>query len=76
MSMKCQHIDVLKIYLTKFEHKLDHKPNGQSMYTFCDGLVLNVYETGSVVFQGAAAYGDLAKKIEALINQINAEVPE
>ncbi|MCD9474423.1 MULTISPECIES: hypothetical protein [Photobacterium] len=73
--MKCLHIDVLKMYLTKFEHKLDHKPNGQSMYTFYDGLVLNVYETGSIVFQGTAAHGDLAKQIQALIEQINVQIP-
>ncbi|MBO1368240.1 MULTISPECIES: hypothetical protein [Vibrio] len=73
MSIKCAHIDVLKSFLTKFEHNLEHKPNGQSMYKFTDGLVLNVYDTGSVVFQGANPHGELAQNIIGLINQINAQ---
>jgi hypothetical protein len=73
MSVKCAHIDVLKSFLTKFAHQLSHKPNGQSMYTFNDGLVLNVYDTGSVVFQGTNPHGDLAENIKGLIDQINAQ---
>lgn len=73
MSIKCQHTDVLKSFLTKFEHQLAHKPNGQCMYTFTDGLVLNVYDTGSVVFQGSGAHGELANNIQGLIEQINTQ---
>ena len=73
MSVKCFHIDVLKSFLTKFEHQLAHKPNGQSMYSFTDGLVLNVYDTGSVVFQGTNPHGELAQNIKGLIEQINSQ---
>lgn len=72
--MKCSHIDVLKAYLTKFPHNLDHKPNGQSMYKFTDDLVLNVYETGSVVFQGQGASSELANQIKSFIDSINVQV--
>lgn len=71
-SMTCNHLTVLKSYLAAFEHKLDSKPNGQNKYTFPDGLVLNVYETGKVVFQGPGANFPFAKQIEAMVNQINA----
>lgn len=50
MALKCQNIELLKSYLGQFEHELSNKPNGQSMYKFPNGLVLNLYETGSVVF--------------------------
>ncbi|WP_206054233.1 hypothetical protein [Klebsiella sp. K-Nf6] len=70
-SMKCCNIAALKAYLAGFPHKLDYKPNGQSMYGFDDGLTLNVYDTGSVVFQGAGAAGLLAVQIANLINLIN-----
>lgn len=72
--MKCSHIDVLKTYLTKYPHQLDHKPNGQSMYKFDDGLVLNVYETGSIVFQGQGSSSELANQIRSFIASINVEV--
>ena len=37
-------------------------------------LTLNVYDTGSVVFQGAGASSALALQIAAFIDQINAPV--
>lgn len=74
-SMDCSLVAVLKSYLSAFEHSLEAKPNGQNMYTFPDGLVLNVYETtGKVVFQGASAGGPLAQQIASIINQINTPV--
>ncbi|BBL71567.1 hypothetical protein MoryE10_21730 [Methylogaea oryzae] len=72
MSSKCLKLDLLKTFLGNFEHTLDNKPNGQSMYTFTNGLVLNVYETGSVVFQGSETDGTLAKQIRAFIDSVNA----
>lgn len=73
-SMKCNNIASLKAYLSGFPHQLDHKPNGQSMYKFPSELTLNVYDTGSVVFQGAGATSAFALQITMLINQINAPV--
>ena len=72
MSKKCVHLDVLKTFLTKFEYQLDNKPNGQCMYTFTNGLILNIYDTtGSIVFQGQETNGELANNISGLIDQIN-----
>ena len=72
MALKCQNIELLKSYLGQFEHELSNKPNGQSMYKFPNGLVLNLYETGSVVFQGENVTGDLVDKITNFINSVNA----
>ena len=74
-TMTCSHIQVLKAYLSTVEHNLQSKPNGQLMYTFPDGLVLNVYETtGKVVFQGSAPGGHFAQQIALIINQMNIPV--
>jgi len=70
--MKCLKPDVLKTFLSNIEHTLNNKPNGQSMYKFTNGLVLNVYETGSVVFQGENVDGELAGQIKAFIESVNA----
>jgi ribonuclease HIII len=70
--MKCLKPDMLKAFLTNFEHTLNNKPNGQNMYTFVNGLVLNVYETGSVVFQGEETKGDFANQIKVFIESVNA----
>lgn len=70
--MKCLKVDILKTFLSNFEHTLDNKPNGQSMYRFVNGLVLNVYETGSVVFQGDEVNGNLANNIRDFIKSVNA----
>lgn len=72
MSVKCLKIEVLKSFLSNIEHKLDNKPNGQSMYKFTNGLVLNVYDTGSVVFQGNDTSGTLANQIREFITSLNA----
>ncbi|MBX8518690.1 hypothetical protein K5D68_12845 [Pseudomonas cichorii] len=73
--MICSHVSVLRAYLSTVTHNFEAKPNGQLMYSFPDGLILNVYETtGKVVFQGSAPGGDLAKQIAAMINQINTPV--
>lgn len=73
MSIKCLKLDLLKTFLGNFEYTLDNKPNGQSMYTFTNGLVLNVYETtGSVVFQGSETDGILANQVRAFIQSVNA----
>lgn len=74
-SRKCNNIASLKADLAGFTHQLDHKLNGQSMYKFEDGLTLNVYDTGSVVFQGAGAAAPLAAQITNLINLINMPIP-
>ncbi len=70
--MKCLKPDILKTFLSNIEHTLNNKPNGQSMYKFTNGLVLNVYETGSVVFQGENVDGELAGQIKAFIESVNA----
>jgi len=72
MSLKCLKPDLLKTFLGNFEHKLDNKPNGQSMYAFTNGLVLNVYETGSVVFQGIETESKFARQIRDFIDSVNA----
>ncbi|WP_422509189.1 hypothetical protein [Stenotrophomonas sp. GZD-301] len=64
---------MLKAFLGNIEHTLSNKPNGQSMYKFTNGLVLNVYETtGAVVFQGDNADGELAGQIRSFIESVNA----
>lgn len=72
MSYKCLKPEMLKSFLSNFEYILDNKPNGQSMYTFTNGLILNVYDTGSVVFQGKEIDGTLANQIRDFINSVNA----
>lgn len=72
MSLKCLKPEMLKSFLGSIEHTLDNKPNGQSMYKFTNGLVLNVYDTGSVVFQGNDVNGTLANQIKAFIASVNA----
>jgi len=72
MSHKCLKPEMLKSFLGNLEHTLDNKPNGQSMYKFSNGLVLNVYETGSVVFQGSETDGTLANQIKSFIDSVNA----
>jgi len=73
-SIKCNNIAALKAYLSGFQHQLDHRPNGQSMYKFADELTLNIYETGAVVFQGNGAAAPFASHVTVLINQINAPI--
>lgn len=71
--MKCLKLDVLKIFLKNFDHELTDKPNGQSMYKFTNGLVLNVYETsGAIVFQGQGTDAELANQIRSFIQSVNA----
>lgn len=70
--MKCLKLDMLKAFLANFEHTLNNKPNGQSMYKFTNGLVLNVYETGSIVLQGEETEGELANQIKSFIESVNA----
>ena len=72
MSYKSQKPEVLKTFLGNLEHSLDNKPNGQSMYKFQNGLVVNLYETGSVVFQGSETDGVLANQIKTFIDSANA----
>lgn len=71
----CKNIAALKSYLADFEHTLESKPNGQSKYTFQDKLVLNLYETGSVVFQGMGASLPFAKQVNKFIDSINNAIP-
>lgn len=71
--MKCVKLDMLKTFLNNFDHDLANKPNGQSMYKFTNGLVLNVYETtGAIVFQGEGIDGELANQIRSFIESVNA----
>ena len=63
---------MLKAFLSNFEHNLENKPNGQSMYRFVNGLVVNVYETGAVVFQGEGINSELATQIKNFIDSVNA----
>ncbi len=72
-TMKCINIACLKAYFSGFHHQYDMKPNGQNMYTFPSGLVINVYETGSVVMQGVTNT-PFATNVVALINVINTPV--
>lgn len=72
MSQKCLKPEILKTFLGNLEHTLDNKPNGQSMYKFPNGLVVNFYETGSVVFQGSETDGALANQIKTFIDSANA----
>ena len=73
--ISCNHLNVLKSYLSNVEHTLESKPNGQYKYTFTDGLVLNVYETtGKVVFQGKGSDSEFANQINEIISHIN-QVP-
>jgi len=71
-TIKCLNLSLLKSFLNGFECKLDNKPNGQSMYTFPNELVVNVYETGSVVFQGSEVDGATAEQIYKFIESVNA----
>ena len=68
----CLNLNLLIAFLSKLEHTLDNKPNGQSMYKFPNKLVLNVYESGSVVFQGLGADSQLAEQIYKFIESVNA----
>jgi ribonuclease HIII len=72
MSYKCLKLDLLKSFLSNFDHTLELKPNGQNMYKFNNELIINVYETGSVVFQGHETSGILAQQVTDFINSVNA----
>lgn len=72
MPAKCFNIAALKAAISAYEHSHEIKPNGQSMYKFPNGLVLNIYDTGSCVFQGAEINGTIANQINTIISAINA----
>ena len=74
-STSCNNVPALKAYLAGFEHNLESKPNGQSKYTFSDNLVLNVYETGAVVFQGKGAGSPFAVQVNQYIETVNNAIP-
>jgi hypothetical protein len=69
--MKCNYPDILELFLSKFSCTKEDLPNGQHKYTFPDELVVNVYATGSVVYQGSNISGQTANRIAEIINCIN-----
>lgn len=72
MTLKCFNVPALKSSLSSFEHTHESKPNGQSMYKFPNGFILNVYDTGSCVFQGSDVNGITASQVTAIITALNA----
>lgn len=70
--MSCQYLAELLPFLQRLAPEVHDRPNGQTMYCFPDGLILNVYATtGRVVFQGAGAAGLTAQAVAERINLIN-----
>ena len=72
MKIQPSHSNVLNSYLLAEGANLEEKPNGQNMYSFSTGLVVSVYETGSINIQGQGLDSELKKKIDNLIDIIKA----
>jgi hypothetical protein len=60
----------LKEFIAKIPSSKEAKPNGQTKYTFSDGLVINLYETGAYVFQGNIK-SLLKNRVEVYIESLN-----
>ena len=72
MTIKCKNLNLLHSYLLTRSPQLEHKPNGQDCYKFQgDELVISVYKTTTVQFQGNGANGEFAKKVKEFIEDIN-----
>ena len=68
---KCNQMELLKVYIAKLiPSSKEEKPNGQTKYTFSDKLVINLYETGSYVFQGNIK-SLLKNRVEVHIESLN-----
>ena len=71
-SLKCHHQDLLALFLSKLPATLNDKlPSGQRQYTFANGLVVNLYETATVTFQGKETDSQLASLIYEYIDLVN-----
>lgn len=72
--MKCTNIVSLESFVTTTypdvqvrQHTLEHK-----QFTFSCGLIMNIYTTGTVTFQGNSANSTTMIGIVNVINTINA----
>jgi len=69
MGLKCKNIEALRKAISNgCEEK---KPNGQIKHQF-ENCVVNTYDTGSVVIQDNTKDKTMQKKIESLVESINA----
>jgi ribonuclease HIII len=69
--VKCNNIGALKETLASMGAKNEHLAGGQHKYTLPDGLIINIYNTGSIVINGKNTDSEQAKAIENRIQSIN-----
>ena len=69
MGLKCNNIEALRTAIKNGCE--EEKPNGQIKHQF-ENCVVNTYNTGSVVIQDNTKDKIIQKKIESLIESINA----
>lgn len=73
MPLKCNNADMLMDFV-KNKHasaKIEHPTNLQTKITFSCGLVMNVFNTGTVNFQGNNYENHTASDIINVIEAIN-----
>ncbi len=73
MTLHCLKPKILEAFISEMGATHADKPHGQSMYTFPNGLVVNVYQTkGTVTFAGKEIEGIEARQISNFISTVNA----
>ncbi len=73
MTIKCNNTEMLFDFISK-KHptaKVSHPTALQTKIDFPDGLVVNVFNTGTVNFQGNSFENKIASDIMNMINAIN-----
>jgi|GEM_PF-2786413 hypothetical protein len=71
--IKCSNIESLKSFVQDNfpDVSIEHPTDIQTKYTFRDGLVMNIYETGTVNFQGRSHESKTKLVLIEAINAIN-----
>ncbi|MEI7843235.1 MAG: hypothetical protein WCI39_09400 [Gallionellaceae bacterium] len=75
MPIKCNNTEMLLDFITKkhMQAIVSHPTSLQTKIDFPDGLVVNVFNTGSVNFQGNSFENHTASDIVNVIEAINRE---
>ena len=73
MKVRKEHIQTLKTYLSNEGATLKEQPNGQHMYTFTNGLIINVYDTSTVTIQGQCKDTAFKNKINTFIDTLKVD---
>lgn len=75
MPIKCNNMDMLIDFISKKhpQAKMSHPTALQTKFDFTDGLVVNVFNTGTVNFQGNSFENHIASDLVNVIEAINRE---